>query len=376
MSRPPKTAAGVFGDRLPLAERYAELLATEGVLRGLIGPREAPRLWDRHLINCALMAPAIPRGATVADIGSGAGLPGIVLAIARPDISITLIEPLLRRTTFLDEVVAELGLDNVTVVRGRADALHGQARFDVVTSRAVAPLERLLGWSMPLVAATGELVAMKGSSVGDEIAEAAPTLAKLGCAAPEVQEFGSSGAILSEVGIVDYNADRSESLSQNRFQADSGRLGAVDGDVDPLPASVAQREPNLDDGAPADDGATDVEEIGTIHVVRVRWADPSRVSLRPRSGQDARKKKPKKKASKKSHQRDKDGGTSSTGSSKRDAPKGAAQGGTAGTDGKRGGARRSPGGSAGRPGGGGSASPGARTGQKPSGKASSRRKKP
>src|SRR4051812_22656987 len=155
----PEVARRAFpSDRLPLAERYVELLATEGVVRGLIGPREAPRLWDRHLVNCALLAPLLPSQATVCDIGSGAGLPGLVLAIARPDLEVTLVEPLLRRTTFLDEVVAALGLAQVTVVRGRAEALHGVAQFDVVTSRAVAPLDRLLGWSMPLVAANGALL--------------------------------------------------------------------------------------------------------------------------------------------------------------------------------------------------------------------------
>ena len=177
-------------DRLPLAERYAELLATDGVVRGLIGPREAPRLWDRHLVNCALLADLIPADATVCDIGSGAGLPGLVLAIARADLRVTLVEPLLRRTTFLEEAVAGLGLDNVEVVRGRAEALHGQRRFAVVTSRAVAPLERLLGWSMPLVGPTGALLAMKGSSVTEEIEAARPVLTRLGCAEPEVHVLG------------------------------------------------------------------------------------------------------------------------------------------------------------------------------------------
>lgn len=180
---------------MPLAERYAELLATDGVVRGLIGPREAPRLWDRHLVNCALLAELIPQDASVCDIGSGAGLPGLVLAIARPDLTVTLVEPLLRRTTFLEEVVAELELGTVEVVRGRADALHGDRRFDVVTSRAVAPLERLLGWSMPLVAPTGALVAMKGSSVTEEIETARDELARWGCADPEVLELGAGGEI-------------------------------------------------------------------------------------------------------------------------------------------------------------------------------------
>ena len=166
-------------ERLPLAARYAELLATAGVERGLIGPREAPRLWDRHLLNCALLAQAIPPGATVADLGSGAGLPGVVLAIARPDLRITLVEPLERRTAFLHEVVAELDLGDVEVLRGRAEALHGVRRFDVVTSRALAPLDRLLTWSMPLVAPEGAMVAMKGRSLEDEIEAARATLRRL-----------------------------------------------------------------------------------------------------------------------------------------------------------------------------------------------------
>ncbi|GGR44866.1 ribosomal RNA small subunit methyltransferase G [Nocardioides luteus] len=184
-------AAKVFpADRLELAEKYAAWLADAGVVRGLIGPREVPRLWDRHILNCAVLGEVIPHGVTVADIGSGAGLPGIVLAIARPDLQITLIEPLLRRTTFLEEVSEDLGLDNVTVLRGRADAFHGELGFDVVTSRAVAGLEKLLDWSLPLVVPTGALVAMKGSSIEREIEEAAPALKKWGCAPPTVSELG------------------------------------------------------------------------------------------------------------------------------------------------------------------------------------------
>ncbi|PVG84126.1 16S rRNA (guanine(527)-N(7))-methyltransferase RsmG [Nocardioides gansuensis] len=177
-------------ERLPLVERYAELLATEGVVRGLIGPREAPRLWERHLLNCGVLGTVVPDGSTLCDIGSGAGLPGLVLALARPDLTVTLVEPLLRRTTFLSEVVEEFGLSHVEVVRGRAEELHGSRTFDVVTSRAVAPLERLLGWSMPLVAPTGILVAMKGSSVHEEIQAAEAVLHKFRCAPPEVLPLG------------------------------------------------------------------------------------------------------------------------------------------------------------------------------------------
>lgn len=187
----PAEARGVFADRLPLAERYAGLLATDGVVRGLIGPREAPRLWERHLLNCAVLEEVIARDSSVCDIGSGAGLPGIVLAIARPDLRITLVEPLLRRTTFLDEVVETLELANVRVVRGRADVLHGKERFDVVTSRAVAALPKLVEWSMPLVAPHGEMIALKGGSAAVEVAEAAEEVALGGWAPAVVAEVGS-----------------------------------------------------------------------------------------------------------------------------------------------------------------------------------------
>ena len=188
----PELARRVFSsDRLPLIEAYAASLATDGVVRGLIGPREAPRLWERHLLNCAVLAEVIPEGATVCDVGSGAGLPGVVLAIARPDLAVTLVEPLLRRSTYLTEVTEQLGLATVEVLRARADELHGKRRFDVVTSRAVAPLERLLGWSMPLVAPEGTLLAMKGSSISDEIAAAAAVLAGMGCTEPVVLELGA-----------------------------------------------------------------------------------------------------------------------------------------------------------------------------------------
>lgn len=187
----PQVARGVFSASLPDAERYAELLAQQGVLRGLIGPREVPRLWERHLVNCAFLGEAIGRDVDVCDIGSGAGLPGVVLAICRPDLSVTLVEPLLRRSIFLSEVVTELGLRNVEVVRARAEELHGQREFAVVTSRAVAPLGRLLDWSMPLVRMGGNLVAMKGASAPDEVRAAARTLRKHGAGRVSVETHGS-----------------------------------------------------------------------------------------------------------------------------------------------------------------------------------------
>jgi 16S rRNA (guanine527-N7)-methyltransferase len=172
----PAAAQAVFGEALPVASAYAALLATEATVRGLIGPREVPRLWERHLLNGALVTDLVPTGATVCDLGSGAGLPGLVMAIRRRDLTVTLVEPLLRRTSFLDEAVAALGLGNVEVVRARADALHGSRSFDVVTARAVAPLDRLTAWALPLVRTGGEFLAMKGSAVQAELEAAAPAI--------------------------------------------------------------------------------------------------------------------------------------------------------------------------------------------------------
>ena len=174
-----------------------------GVERGLIGPREAPKLWDRHVLNCLALTSLVAPGAAVADLGSGAGLPGLVLAIGRPDLTVTLVEPLQRRTIFLDEVIDELELKDVRVVRGRAEDLHGRERFDVVTARALAPLDRLVGWGMPLVASRGVLLAMKGSSAAEEIAAAAKALRELRCAPPEILHVagpdGSSTATVVRV---------------------------------------------------------------------------------------------------------------------------------------------------------------------------------
>lgn len=167
--------------------RYADLLATAGVERGLIGPREVPRIWDRHLLNCAVVTELVPDEATVIDVGSGAGLPGLVWAIARPDITVTCLEPLQRRAVFLEEAVTQLGLTGrVDVVRGRAeDIVRGRGpvtslRARVVTARAVAPLERLAGWTVPLLIPGGVLLALKGQSATEEVQEAASILERLG----------------------------------------------------------------------------------------------------------------------------------------------------------------------------------------------------
>lgn len=161
--------ARIFGDRQDLAVAYHESLATDATTRGFIGPREKPRLWDRHIYNCAVIGEAIPECARVIDIGSGAGLPGIPLAIARPDLQVTLLEPLLKRSNYLAEITEKLGLDNVTVIRDRAENLGKETKFDVVTSRAVAPLAKLARWSLPLCKPGGMMLAMKGASASEEV---------------------------------------------------------------------------------------------------------------------------------------------------------------------------------------------------------------
>lgn len=191
---PPPHAAEVFGDRLNIAESYAEMLAAGGVERGLLGPREVERLWDRHILNSAAVAELIPPDARVVDIGSGAGLPGIPLAIARPDLSVALVEPMQRRTEFLAEAIVGLGLD-VIVRRGRAedktvrDELGGA---DVVVSRAVAALDKLTGWCLPLLRVGGRMLALKGERADDEVAEWAAAMSALGAVNVEVMKCGVS----------------------------------------------------------------------------------------------------------------------------------------------------------------------------------------
>ncbi len=213
-ARPPEeiaeVAARVFGERLELAVAFAHRLMTDGVVRGLIGPREAPRIWERHLVNCAAMSEIIPSGASVVDVGSGAGLPGIVLAVARPDLSITLVEPLARRTAFLSEAVTALGLDaTVTVVRGRAeDVVDGPpAGADVVTARAVAPLDRLAGWCLPLVRNGGRLLALKGATAAEEVAEHRAAIVRLGGADPVLRLCGE-GLIEPPATVVEIVKER------------------------------------------------------------------------------------------------------------------------------------------------------------------------
>jgi 16S rRNA (guanine527-N7)-methyltransferase len=186
---PPEVAADVFGSALPRAEEFAGMLATRGVEHGLIGPHEVPRLWDRHLLNCAVVAELIdPRPATLVDIGSGAGLPGIVLAMLRPKVSVILLEPMERRCRFLTDCVAELGLDNATVLRARAqDAV---LRADVATARALAPLDRLAELAVGLVRPGGMVLAIKGQTAADELKKARPVLKRLGVRGAKVVRAG------------------------------------------------------------------------------------------------------------------------------------------------------------------------------------------
>jgi len=192
----PEGAAAVFGERMPLAVRFAEILSDTGVSHGLIGPREVPRLWERHLLNCAVVADAFPQGARLVDVGSGAGLPGVALAIVRPDLEVHLVEPMLRRTDWLSSVVAELGLDTVTVHRGRAEELVGAVSAPFVTARAVARLDKLARWCVPLLEPGGTLVAMKGRSAAEELAADRPALVRLGLVDAVVSEHG--GDLLEE----------------------------------------------------------------------------------------------------------------------------------------------------------------------------------
>ncbi|MEP6696744.1 MAG: 16S rRNA (guanine(527)-N(7))-methyltransferase RsmG [Pseudonocardiales bacterium] len=180
----------MFGRHLPVAQVYGASLANDGVLRGLIGPREVPRLWERHLLNCAVVAELIPEGAAVLDVGSGAGLPGIPLAIARPDLMVTLLEPLGRRSAFLEEMVRTLDLVHVRVVRGRAEEWGARPLVEVVTARAVAPLDRLVGWCVPLLLPGGRLLAIKGAAVQAEIHRAAGAIAKAGGRRAQVRSCG------------------------------------------------------------------------------------------------------------------------------------------------------------------------------------------
>jgi 16S rRNA (guanine527-N7)-methyltransferase len=186
----------VFGDRLPLAEAFAAALCGAGTVLGLLGPREVPRIWSRHLLNCAAVADLVPAGVRIVDVGSGAGLPGVVLAIRRPDLRVDLVEPMSRRTDFLQATVADLGLGaSVRVVRGRAEDPHVLASVggaEWVTARAVAPLDRLARWCLPLLVPGGTLLAMKGRTAAAELAAHQGALRRLGARDLRVLTCGSA----------------------------------------------------------------------------------------------------------------------------------------------------------------------------------------
>ena len=186
----PEAAREVFGDAVAKAELYAELLAGPGVERGLIGPNEVPRLWERHLLNSAAVAGLVPGPCSLVDLGSGAGLPGIVLALLLPDSDVTLLEPALRRTIFLEECVAELGLSNARVWRARAEQAAGSLAADVVTARAVAPLDRLAALALGLLKPGGIVLAVKGAQAHAEVRAASEALRRLGVRDVEVLAAG------------------------------------------------------------------------------------------------------------------------------------------------------------------------------------------
>jgi len=198
---PTHAAREVFGSKTPQAEAYANLLVGPGVERGLIGPAEAERIWDRHLVNSALVAELLPNpeakagdqawSIRLADLGSGAGLPGIVLAILRPDVSVVLVEPMARRTAFLAECVRELGLGNAEICRARAEELAGKLGADVVTSRAVAPLDRLAVLAAGLCRPGGLVLAIKGASAQAELERARPVLRRLDAVDADVVTAGT-----------------------------------------------------------------------------------------------------------------------------------------------------------------------------------------
>ena len=194
----PAEATTVFGDRIELARGYAKALIRDGDLLGLLGPRELPRLWTRHILNSAVVSELVPAGKTVADIGSGAGLPGIPMAICLPNNHFTLIEPMERRSVWLKDLVVELGLTNVTVLRARAEDVGDV--FDVATARAVSALPKLLRLVVPLVRDGGLVLALKGSKAADEIEESKRLQKKMGISSFEIVYAGQS--VLAEPTLV------------------------------------------------------------------------------------------------------------------------------------------------------------------------------
>lgn len=193
--REPAAAADIFGSQLDLARAYTDRLARDSETFGLLGPRELPRIWGRHVINSALLSELVPAGSKVADIGSGAGLPGLPMAIAKPDAHFTLIEPMERRSNWLQQVISDLGLNNVDVIRSRAEEVQ-RTDFDIATARAVAALDKLLRLLTPLIRGSeGKTVlAMKGSRAPEEIIDAKSRLDLFGFDEPEIITLGQGRA--------------------------------------------------------------------------------------------------------------------------------------------------------------------------------------
>lgn len=219
----PGSAAELFADRIDLARRYVGWLVDAGVVRGLIGPREPARIWTRHVLNCAVATVFLPPMARVVDVGSGAGLPGIPWAIARPDCTFSLVEPLERRAAFLNEVVTDLGLANVVVVRGRAeDVVNECGQADVITSRAVAPLAKLARWSAPLARHGGEIIALKGASAADEIVRDRSALGLLGLKDLRVEEAGV-GVVDETTYVIRATVDRAAAAGKRSSKKRGGR---------------------------------------------------------------------------------------------------------------------------------------------------------
>ena|SRR5215469_537008 len=226
-------AAEMFGDALPRAEKYAALLTGVGVERGVVGPAEADRIWDRHLLNCGAVARLVPARALVVDLGSGAGLPGVVLAILMPGIKMTLLEPLARRVDFLEECVAVLELTNVQVVRGRAEEYAGRLMGDVVTSRAVAPLDKLVELSAGLARPGGRVLAIKGSAAEAELTRARPVLGRMGVGDARIVRVGrvaeDAAATVVTFTVPDHRTSGTASTGRSAARADIRPTGRSSG---------------------------------------------------------------------------------------------------------------------------------------------------
>jgi 16S rRNA (guanine527-N7)-methyltransferase len=226
----PPSAREVFGPALPLAERYAKLLAGPGVERGILGPREAERLWDRHLLNCAALTELISPQSSIVDVGSGGGLPGVVLAMLLPDARVVLLEPMARRAAFLEECVRELGLNNAATCRLRAEEAAGDLVADVVTARAVAPLDRLATLTLPLVRPGGLVLALKGASAEREVEQARPMLRKVGVREVAVVRAGV-GRVSPPPVVVCLTAGPRKKSAGTQRRAGGALLSDMNGDV-------------------------------------------------------------------------------------------------------------------------------------------------